>query len=227
MSILQRANLLLVEDDEEIRENFSKTLQNYFSKVYEAPNALEALEIFDQEDIHIIFSDFIMPKMDGAEFIKEVRKVDKQIPIAVISSYTDKEKLMRCIPLNLIGYITKPLNYAALKKFLNEEVAQSLEECVFQSVLSPECFFDHLKGLLICEQMQYQLTKLESELFKILLQYKNAIVPTKVLEAQLYENELISQTGLKNLVYRIRKKYNFDQIQNIRDVGYLLSIEKA
>lgn len=59
----------------------------------------------------MIITDYVMPLMDGEEFSRQIRINDHKIPISIISNYSEKEKLMKLIDLELTGYLLKPISY--------------------------------------------------------------------------------------------------------------------
>ncbi len=223
MEILKNLNLLLVEDDREIRENFSRTLQNYFNRVYEAENGSQALALYREKKVHLIFTDYVMPIMDGPEFIREIRKFDRHIPIAVISNHMKEDMLLRCIPLNLMGYIAKPLTYAGLKEFLETAVTRSIDEGMARHYFRDGCFYDYATGTLHVDGDDHILTRLESALIQLLISQNGRPVTLQQIEEHLYHGEPAEGSGIKNLVYRIKKKYGFGHIRNVKEVGYLLA----
>ena len=103
LSLLKRLTILLVEDDEELRDGLSQTLSIFFYKVIIAKNGIEAMEILVQNKIDMIITDYVMPLMDGEEFSRQIRINDHKIPISIISNYSEKEKLMKLIDLELTG----------------------------------------------------------------------------------------------------------------------------
>ncbi|MBR6242366.1 MAG: response regulator transcription factor [Ruminococcus sp.] len=103
-------NILVVEDDDDLRELFSKTLSRHDYKPFRAESAEAALELLDKEYIDLIISDVMMPGMDGFTFIRELRSAGIDIPVLVITakgSITDKEAGFRS---GADDYLVKPVN---------------------------------------------------------------------------------------------------------------------
>ncbi|WP_228255585.1 response regulator [Aliarcobacter butzleri] len=111
-------SILFVEDDLEIQKNMSKILSLLCNRVYVASNGLEAYEIFTNNVIHIIITDYEMPFINGYDLVLKIREISQNIPIIILSNYTDKEKLLKCIPLNLTSYLEKPIIYEKLLETL-------------------------------------------------------------------------------------------------------------
>lgn len=222
MQSFKKFNLLLVEDDFDIRESFVQTLGYYFNDVFEAEDGEKALDLYEKENINVIFCDYMMPNMNGVEFIKNIRKKDKTLPIAMISNYSDQEMLLKCIPLNLMGYILKPLRYDDLKNFLENTVALHLKELEKLFYFEENCFYDLSSSRLYVGSSSFQLSRLEKDLIELLLEYNGKSLSIEIIEEHLYPDQFYTGTKVKNLIYRIRKKYSFPYIENIRDIGYSL-----
>ena len=66
-------NILIVEDDPDIRSNLKELLELEEYWVWEARSGVEGLQVFHQESIDLVISDIIMPEMDGLEFCRQIR----------------------------------------------------------------------------------------------------------------------------------------------------------
>ena len=74
----QCIKVLYVEDDDVARENGVEYLENYFHNIYEAPDAITALTLYEKHNPDIIITDIQMPKLNGLEFVKKIRQKDKE-----------------------------------------------------------------------------------------------------------------------------------------------------
>jgi CheY-like chemotaxis protein len=116
-------NILLVEDDEvdimNVERAFRKNKIN--NPLFIARNGLEALEMLRSEHIpkpHVIILDINMPKMNGLEFLQEIRKDEnlKRISVFVMTTSNEDSDILNAYNLNVAGYILKPLSF---EKFQN------------------------------------------------------------------------------------------------------------
>jgi hypothetical protein len=117
--------LLLVEDDDALRESISTFLDLHGYKVLEASNGAEALSIVNQhaESIQVLITDMILLKMSGAEVAQEVAKVSPQAVTLYMSGYTDRE-LIEYDPASLTtGFLQKPFALQTLLQKLREMIA--------------------------------------------------------------------------------------------------------
>jgi DNA-binding response OmpR family regulator len=224
-NILKSLNILLVEDEPDIRGYYKEVFEYFFAIVYTANNGEDALEIYNNKNISAIFTDYAMPIMDGYQFIQMIRKTNQNIPITIISNYDDRDKLQKCIPLNLSGYLFKPLDYSDLKKYLHEFSEELLEKGILEYKIDEDCVLITSKNTLKIKKFNYTLTNLESLFLNLLLINKNTIVLYDIIYEYLYNFEPTLST-IKNLVYRLKTKYQFDYIKNISNVGYILVINE-
>ena len=84
-------------------------------------------------------------------------------------------------------------------------------------------YFDYGFGVLCVEGELHTLTLLEKRLIELLIAYNGRPVTLAQIEEHLYHGEPVESSGIKNLVYRIKKKYGFNKIRNVKEVGYLLA----
>lgn len=116
--------ILIVEDEEMVRENLSELLSEKNYRVIQAVNGKEALEILNKVTVDLIITDLRMPIMDGMAFIREVKKNDntKSIPVIVLSAKSESSILQFCVQNLIVEYISKPYDAS----FLYNAVARNL-----------------------------------------------------------------------------------------------------
>ena len=114
INILKSLTILYAEDDLIIQESITRILKMFFKEVFIANNGNEALEIYQNNKPDILMLDYVMPYLDGYQTAKIIREVNKKIPIIIVSAYTDKDKLLNAIELNLIKYLEKPILHETL-----------------------------------------------------------------------------------------------------------------
>lgn len=125
-------NILYIEDDKEFRAQTKKILDILFSSTTTADNGVEALKIYKKEHFDIVISDIKLPHMNGVEFSKEIKKINPNQCIIIVSAYHDNEYLMDLINLNIRQFIQKPINidnmvktlYFASKDIVNEKMVE-------------------------------------------------------------------------------------------------------
>jgi len=104
-------NLLYVEDDKYLVKEMTELFSNFFDDIEIAYNGEEALNLYKKEKFDIIISDIKMPKMDGIELSKQIKEIDSEQEIIIISAYNDSNKLMSLIKIGISDFILKPLDF--------------------------------------------------------------------------------------------------------------------
>lgn len=216
--------LLIVEDDKILNHNLTKSLSHVFGKVMSAYDGQEALEIYQTHLIDIIILDFSMPKLDGYEFCRFIRKHDDKIPLIMMSCYTDTDKLLKSIRCNLIDYLVKPIKYDDLMVVLNEALIKVNAQYPEKFKIDGDLWYNYTLKVLECYGQEEQLTRNEALMLELLIREKNTIVSYEKFEYEVYQKP-INYGVLKNQIARLRKRMKKDIIKSIRNFGYKLCID--
>lgn len=120
---LRDLKVLFVEDEADLLEIITDALDSLEVEYYTATNGVEALEIFNANpDINILATDINMPKMDGLELIKTLKK-DKNfdIPILIMSAHTESEYISEAenLGINANHYLQKPFDFIKFVKLIS------------------------------------------------------------------------------------------------------------
>lgn len=120
-SILNQSTLLYLEDDEVIRSETLSIFQKVFKQVFVGKNGEQGLELYNtnKDQIDIILTDINMPKLDGIDFMSQVRKEDFELPILIVTAFNDLQILVKAIKLNVTDYIVKPMQLNSTLKILH------------------------------------------------------------------------------------------------------------
>ncbi len=113
---LQTADVLYVEDNEEIRVGYERPLRKYAKNLYIASNGEEGLKLFEQYAPDIIISDIAMPKMTGIEMVRKIRERSPYTSVVFTTAYTNSEYLQEAIDLQVDAYLAKPVAKRLLKQ---------------------------------------------------------------------------------------------------------------
>jgi len=121
---MKKKKVLVVDDDKKSRYLVSFLLEKEGFKVIIATNGLEGIEAARKQQVDLIIMDVKMPKMDGYETTKRIRRLEKykSIPIIALTSYAMTEDKERALKAGCTGYIPKPITsetfISEIKKFL-------------------------------------------------------------------------------------------------------------
>ncbi len=144
-NILDGIKILYVEDDDNIRKIFTKFLERKAKDVQVSTNGEEGYTKFLEFEPDIIVSDINMPKLNGLEMSKKIKKIKKDIPIILTSAHNDTEYYAEAISLGVNHYLSKPVNAQELlnaielyAKNLLFEREQKKQERILQSVINSD-----------------------------------------------------------------------------------------
>lgn len=223
LNILKSLNILFAEDDNLVRESITRILSVFFGKVYTAADGLQAIEIYEQNKIDVILLDFIMPNINGNMVAKQIRATNKKIPIILASAYTDKEKLLESISLNLVKFIEKPIMFEDLQAVLVDVLQILNENNMLLTPITSNLFYNFITKKMIHKNEEIQLSKNEVSFIELLLSKPNQFFSKEIIEAEVFE-ESVDENTLRNMVYRLRKRFDESFIITVKDFGYLLKI---
>ena len=103
-------NILVVEDNLDLRELFVTTINNAGYRAFGATDGLNALNLMDNTHIDLIVADIMMPKMSGYELTKELRSLGNSIPILMVTAKDDYDSLQKGFSFGADDYMIKPVN---------------------------------------------------------------------------------------------------------------------
>jgi len=135
---IEPATLLIVDDEESIRDSLSTYLKKEGYAVVEAANGREALEVIARQSIDLVLLDIFMPGIDGWELLRTLRKTRPLIefPIIVVTGVENTESILTALELGANDYLTKPVPLSVLlarvqiqlsRKRMLEELRQAKE----------------------------------------------------------------------------------------------------
>ena len=215
--------ILVVEDDENLNMSVCKHLSAHGYMAKGCLNAINAIDIMSAEKYDLIISDIMMPKMDGFDFARNIRELDKNIPILFMTArddFTSKEKGYK---IGIDDYMTKPIDLDELLLRITAllrraKIATSKKLVVGNLTLDEDAVSAEVDGQPVI------LTLREFQIIYKLLSYPNKTFTRGQLldEFSGYENE----SGLRSVdvhITNLRQKFeacNGFKINTIRGLGY-------
>ncbi|MBQ9980351.1 MAG: response regulator transcription factor [Oscillospiraceae bacterium] len=222
-------NILVVDDNKEIRKLMGIHLKRAGYQVFEASQGAEALDMLEHNPIHLMIVDIMMPIMDGFELTAELRGADITIPVLMISAKDTLDDKREGFRRGADDYMTKPIDM--------QEMLLRVE------VLLRRCHISDRKLLTVgkwsldqdtlrvqCDEKFIELRQKEFHLLHKLLSYPNKIFTRQNLMDDIwgYDSESDPRT-VDTHIKRLRKKLKsieeFD-IQTVRGLGYRAVISK-
>jgi DNA-binding response OmpR family regulator len=107
--------ILVIDDDKAICEYVTTILEKDGMSVTSLTNPLEAEEEVRNGSYHMIILDLMMPKMDGIEVLRQIRKLDSDVAVVMFTGYPNLESAVATMKLDAVDYITKPFQVEELR----------------------------------------------------------------------------------------------------------------
>jgi DNA-binding response OmpR family regulator len=218
-------NILLAEDDTDLRSILSQYLEISGFTVLQAENGKAGLETFQSEHVDFCILDIIMPVMDGWELARQIRRTDPDMTVIFLTARNQKEDRIKGLKLGADDYITKPFEVEELvlriKNILRRSGTVGAEPF---PVGKFEFRFDELT--LTGFDRQHQMTLKEAEFLKYLVEHRNQVMKREqILEDLWGENDYFLGRSMDVFVARLRKYLKPDEsisLDTVRGVGLIL-----
>ncbi|SHI91209.1 DNA-binding response regulator, OmpR family, contains REC and winged-helix (wHTH) domain [Clostridium cavendishii DSM 21758] len=217
--------ILVVDDEDRMRKLIGAYLKKSDYKVLEACNGYEAIKIFDENRVHLIVLDVMMPIMDGYEVCKEIRK-KSNVPIVFLTAKSEAEDMILGFELGSDHYVTKPFDtrvlLAKIKSIINRtyNIGESTEikELNFEGIR-----VDLLSHNAFVEDKEIYLAPKEYELLVYLIKNKNIVLSREQILNSIwgidFDGDLRTvDTHIKKIREKLDTKANL--ITTIRGSGY-------
>lgn len=129
LNILNKFNVLYLEDDEDLLKHTHDVLEDFVNNIYAVKNSNEALDVLLHKKVDVIISDILLEDENGIDFLKFI-KTEKniQIPTILTTAHTDTKYLLDAIKLKVENYIVKPINIKELLNSLHDILLPIIQE---------------------------------------------------------------------------------------------------
>ncbi len=213
-------NLLYVEDEVGIQKNIHEILDCMFKNIYLANDGEQAYRIYEKEKPDLIITDIQMPKLNGIELTKRIRKTDSKVRIIITSAHTDLNYMLDAAELHLVKYIVKPITEAKLTEALQSFVESYEGAKVYN--LTHSWIYDESKSLIRGPEEEFVLTKKENAFLKLLVIKKRLITYEEIENILWDDNTVMTQNALRLFIKNFRKKLPDNTLKNVQGTGYRL-----
>ena len=162
---------MIADDEPKIRQGLKSVLEEMklpITVCAEARNGMEALEKIEQFQPDFILMDICMPKLSGIQFLEELRKLDKNCPVIVISGFNEFSYAKQAIKLGVSEYLLKPIAEEELQAAVvkvTEEIKQKRKSEKFMELVKQQMIQhqDYLRDVFFNEWMEGKLSRFEWE----------------------------------------------------------------
>ena len=216
-------NILVVEDDQSIREGIAAFLSEFGYTMVEAKDGREALLKFNKE-LHLVILDIQIPFVNGLTVLKEIRKQSK-LPVLILTAFSDEEYKIDAFTNLADGYMEKPFSLPLLKARIDSLMQKNYGQEGKFSYKNVEVDFSGYSAKV--DGKPVDMNAKEVEILKYLFENEGqALTREQILDYVWKETEEIPFDRVIDVyIKELRKKLKLDCIFTIRNVGYKLERE--
>jgi DNA-binding response OmpR family regulator len=227
-------NILLVEDDIKFGAILNDFLKLHSYNVTLAKNGIEGLEKFKKNSYGLCILDVMLPFKDGFTLAKEIRDLNKDVPLFFLTAKTLKEDVLKGYKLGADDYLTKPFDSDILllkikSIFKRNKISNSENNLKFLYEFADFSFNSKLRILKYKNDKDVKLSPKENELLKLLLNHLNDLMPRELALIKIWNDDnYFTSRSMDVYIAKIRKYLQKDdrlEIVNIHGEGFRL-IEK-
>ena len=221
--------LLVAEDD----PNLGAILKAYLTQkgytVYLVTDGQQALETYHQGGSDACVLDIMMPIKDGFTVAKEIRRIDKQIPLLFLTARNLEADKLKGFEIGADDYLTKPFSMEELLARINAVIRRSFDENKPENNIFTigKFTFDYNHQILSIDGEERRLTSKESELLRLLcINFNQLVDRTSTLQKRWKDDSYFAARSMDVYITRIRRYLRPDpsvQIINVHGVGFKLT----
>ena len=207
-------HVLIVEDDEQIRDGIEIYLKSQGYQVSKARDGIEGLEVLKKETIHLAIVDIMMPRMDGIRMVMELRK-EYDFPVIMLSAKSEEVDKIMGLNMGADDYVTKPFQplellarvnsqlrrYAKFMELSGESTAQKGNVYTIGGLeLNEDTIEVRVDGELV------KLTPMEFKILQLLIKSPGRVFSAEEIYERVWEERAINTDTVMVHVRHIREK---------------------
>ncbi|MBQ9840330.1 MAG: response regulator transcription factor [Erysipelotrichaceae bacterium] len=222
-------NILVVDDDKEIVESISLFLMGESYNVLKAYNGLEALELLNEKEIHLMILDIMMPKLDGIKTLMKLRE-SKNIPVILLSAKSEDADKILGLSIGADDYITKPFNpselVARVKSHLRRYTMLGSLVTTQSEITIEGLTIDTDKKIVKVDGEIARLTPLEYKILELLVKNRGRVFSLDDIYKYVWNEEIaIGDKSIAVHIRHIREKIEINPkepryLKNVWGIGY-------
>jgi len=223
--------IMIVEDDETIRDTISDTLQKWNFETFTTTDFTETLNNFIAEKPHLVLLDINLPVYDGFYWCQKIREISKA-PILFISSRNTNMDMVMAMNMGADDFLTKPIELPVLLAKIQGLLRRTYEyQTSSDGVYTSGTFtLQSLDNRVTDGKTAVDLSPTETRILRMLFATPGQVVNREDIITRLWENDaFVDQNTLAVTMTRLRQKVSgisLDQaIQNVRGQGFRLGAE--
>ncbi|CAM3995902.1 response regulator transcription factor [Flavobacterium antarcticum] len=221
-----KIKILLAEDEPALALIIKESLETRNFEVTHCVNGEHAFDLFSKQKFDILVLDVMMPKKDGFSVAKDVRKMDKNIPIIFLTAKSQTQDVVEGFNAGGNDYLKKPFSMEELIVRIHSLLGRINSDKTAEKSILGKYSFSFTKQTLHFSDLIITLTHREAELLQLLIENKNEILDRSIVLKKIWGNDdFFNGRSMDVFITKLRKKLNLDpniQIINVRGQGYKL-----
>lgn len=124
----KKSKILIIDDDVDLLHTLKEVLVDEGYGIIMASNGIEAIERHKESRPDLIILDLKMPQMNGIETLRNIRKVDKDVIVIILTGYGSAETIREAVDLNVHEYISKPFTLDVITNAVKESLSKKRDK---------------------------------------------------------------------------------------------------
>lgn len=218
-----KIKILLVDDEPDIIEILSYSLENAGYTIFKAFNGLEAIKIAKQEIPDLIILDLMMPKMNGIEACEIIRKTKslKNVLITFLSARAEDLTKITALDSGADDYITKPIRPKVLLSKINSLFRRKNNSDNKNIIEIENLTVDKNKYIVINKGIEIYLPRKEFELLYLLVSSPNTVLTrNNILDLVWGKDVIVGDRTIDVHIRKLREKIGESYFKTVKGVGY-------
>ena len=212
--------LLIVEDEPTLLWALSKGFRKLGYMVDAVEDGEQALDSYFDNQYNLIILDLNLPKIDGLDVLREIRKENKEIPVLILSARSEVQDKIIGLDMGANDYLAKPFHFEELEARVRALLRRDFKT-VDTIIICGEIKIDLALKKVFWNAVEIQLTKKEYGIFEYLILHKGWIVSGMEIVEAVWESDAdIFTNAFKVHINAMRKKLPDDFIKNVKGQGY-------
>lgn len=215
-----KINILIVEDEKEIREGVSEYLSEVGYNVISAEDGMQAIELFKNSKIDLVILDIMLPKANGFVVLNKIRQ-ESNVPVIMLTAMSDDYTQIMSFDEKADDYITKPFSIIVLHKRIEALLRRGVKVSENKKWFYGDIEIDFEGYSARKNGENIDLKPKEIKLIELLLKYEGKVLTRAQILDNLWNieespNDRVIDVYIKN----IRKKLLLDCIVTVKGIGY-------
>ena len=203
-------NILVVDDDEEIRDAIEIYLKNEGMKIFKAKDGIDALMVLEEEDIHLILMDIMMPRMDGIKATFKIRET-KNIPIIILSAKSEDTDKVLGLNIGADDYITKPFNAIELVARVKSQLRRYVNFGVYKEsadeLSANGLVLNKNTKMVTVDGREVRLTSTEYKILELLMENRGRVFSIEEIYQKVWDEPFYNSENTVSVhIRKIREK---------------------